>query len=624
MTYKLKFRIIISIPVFLSSAINFALYFQNFDSALTAIAVFMAIGGGIDILLLNLILTPYAKYFTRHRLLVQPEGETLLAYFSKLGKIPLLTLVFSLILSLIYIAAFGLFLQFGIGFDYGRIFVFSGLVLSIIMLSTSFAYVILDKQIITFLYGQNLNFYPVELLAQRQKSKNIIIPAFMSLMSLIFASSIIFLKLLNGDLQSTDTLNLVFEALGSAIPFFLVFILIELPLLILWAKGSSQLYGQINSRLEEMISGEKDLTKRINICSVDEMATLSNRINIFSDIIRDHMVETGAMFEQFDRNQSNLSNNISVSSQSVKDISDHISVLTENVEREYSMVKDSLDTGKSLIDDLKSLVENVDKQSNSVSESSAAVEEMIASITEVSRRTANVKEKIKDLSTIFSRGEERVNKTVESVSTVVTYSKSLLEINNLISGIAAQTNLLAMNAAIEAAHAGDAGRGFSVVADEIRKLAENTATHTKTSSENLRQIMAEIDTSLKVAEETGAIFREMKEDLIQIDDESLSISETMIEHDRANKLVLEQLSSTTQIAEKLNQGAGYISEKGNSMLHALISLEEYSGQSFDHCTSVNSKNNIIRQHIDELVGLSSESDEIKRKTLELVNSFKVK
>nr|WP_246433872.1 methyl-accepting chemotaxis protein [Spirochaeta isovalerica] len=249
---------------------------------------------------------------------------------------------------------------------------------------------------------------------------------------------------------------------------------------------------------------------------------------------------------------------------------------------------------------------------------------MIASISEVSRRTANVKEKINDLSEIFSRGEERVNKTVESVSTVVTYSKSLLEINNLISGIAAQTNLLAMNAAIEAAHAGDAGRGFSVVADEIRKLAENTATHTKTSSENLKQIIKEIDTSLKVAEETGTIFREMKVDLSQIDDESLSISETMIEHDRANKLVLEQLSSTNVIADKLNQGAGYISEKGKSMLDALISLEEYSAQSFEHCTGVNNRNNIIRQHIEELVTLSSETDEIKRKTMLLVNSFRVK
>ncbi|MBB6479311.1 methyl-accepting chemotaxis protein [Spirochaeta isovalerica] len=624
MSYKIKYRIIITIPVFLSSALIFALYTQNFSSSAASFAVFLGVGGIIEILFLNLLLTKFSSYFTKERMLLQPEGEDLSGYFDKLGKTPLITLAASLFAALMYIAALGTYLHFRLGFDYGHIFVFSGLVLSIIMLSASFAYVILDKQVISFLYEQNVHFYPLELISQRQKSKNIIIPVFMSLMSLIFASSIIFLELINSSFESRDTLSIVIKALGSSIPFFVVFILIELPLVLLWAKGTSQLYGQINARLEEMISGEKDLTKRINISSVDEMATLSNRINIFSDIIRDHMVETGAMFEQFDLNQSNLSNNISMSSESVREIADHISILTENAEREYAMVKDSLETGKSLIDDLKTLVDNVDSQSRSVSESSAAVEEMIASISEVSRRTANVKEKINDLSEIFSRGEERVNKTVESVSTVVTYSKSLLEINNLISGIAAQTNLLAMNAAIEAAHAGDAGRGFSVVADEIRKLAENTATHTKTSSENLKQIIKEIDTSLKVAEETGTIFREMKVDLSQIDDESLSISETMIEHDRANKLVLEQLSSTNVIADKLNQGAGYISEKGKSMLDALISLEEYSAQSFEHCTGVNNRNNIIRQHIEELVTLSSETDEIKRKTMLLVNSFRVK
>jgi len=622
-TYKLKFRTIISIPVLLSTPILITLYAQNFDSSVSAIGTQLAVGGLINILVLNIAFTPFVRYFAQEKYLWHEQEGTLLKYFTMIGKIPLLTLIISLFTSLISINSLCFYLYMKLGFDFGKVFIFSGAMLAIVMLSVSFAFVILDKQVLSFLYEQNIHDYPIELLSSRLSRKNVIIPVFMSFMSLMFASSIILLKLLNMDLAGSDTMAVADRAIGSSVPFYILFALIEVPLVILWSRGTGQLYDQINTRLEDMVSGEKDLTKRINICSVDEMATLSNRINIFSDIIRDHMLETGRMFEQFDINQSNLSQNISISSESVKEIANHISVLTENVDLEYKMVKETLNTGKSLIEDLKELVGNVDAQSGSVSESSAAVEEMIASITEVTRRTANVKEKINDLSSIFAKGEEKVTRTVESVSTVVAYSKSLLEINNLISGIAAQTNLLAMNAAIEAAHAGDAGRGFSVVADEIRKLAENTATHTKTSSENLKRIMSEIDTSLKVAEETGAIFNEMKGNLTLIDDESLSISETMLEHDRANKLVLDQLSSTNQIVDKLSQGAGYISSKGKSMLEALVSLEEYSGQSFEHCRGVNTRNNDVQQRIDELVGLSEETDVIKRKTVELVNSFKV-
>lgn len=617
MHYKLKYRIIITTPVVLYSILVFILFTENFSSSALSNGLFLSGGGIVTIFLINILSNAQIRLFSTDLIEDIPD------YFDRLGKSPLRTLEFFMILALLYLTVQTIFFVKILSIDSGRVIAFSGLIFSLMMLSSSFAYVILDKLIISFLLENNVYTYPRELRENRQKAKNIIIPTFMSLMSLVFATSILLLTFLGSSSLSADPAQIIVTILHSSLPYFLIYLLIEVPLVLIWAKGTSLLYGQINNRMEEMISGEKDLTRRINICSVDEIATLSNRVNIFSDIIRDHMVETGDMFEHFNTYQSKLSENISISSENVKEIADHISVLTENVEREYTMVKESLETGKTLIEDLKNVVVHVDSQTASVSESSAAVEEMIASISEVSRRTANVKERINDLSGIFSYGEEKVNRTVESVSNVVTFSKSLMEINNLISGIAAQTNLLAMNAAIEAAHAGEAGRGFSVVADEIRKLAENTAVHTKTSSDNLKQILREIDISLKDAEETGSIFNDMKDSLSHIDDESLSISQTMEEHDTANKLVLEQLSGTNEIAEQLNRSAGQISDMGKRMLQALISLEEYSGQSFELCKGVNNKNNDVRSHIEQLLGLSSKTDEISRKTMKLVSSFKV-
>lgn len=623
MSYKIKFRIIISCPVILYSIFSAVLYFQNVGKSLNMVLIFITVSALLTMALANIINTKKGTLFSIGKIPSKDDGESFHRYFKSLGSTPLLTLVSYVVLGILNAVILSVFL---INFtDVGIIksYVFSAFSLSSILLCISFSYVFLDQLIIKFLDSAALAHYPPALLVSRQKSKGIIIPTFMTLMSLLFASTLIMLHLFNLDLVFASNMDIFTEIAGASIPYLILFLVIEIFLVYVWAKNTSLLYKLVNNRLGEMVSNEKDLTKRINICSVDEMGLLSSRINQFSEIIQEHMVDTGDMFSHLRDNQEILFKNINTSSVSVTDISNYITSLTDNVEQEYQMVKETLETGQSLIGNLTEVVGDVKSQSDSVSESSAAVEEMIASISEVSQRTAKVKDKTSDLAKIFATGQEKIEQTVRSVSTVVHFSKSLIEINNLISGIAAQTNLLAMNAAIEAAHAGDAGRGFSVVADEIRKLAENTALHTKTSSENLKQILSEIDVSLKVAEETGSIFTAMKEGITLIDDETYSIAESMVEHDKANKQVLEQLSRTRNITEKLTSETSTISSQGNSMLKAMVTLEENSGKSFEDCTAVNKRNNDVKKNIQELLTLSKETGDISRKTMALVQSFKV-
>ena len=623
MSYKMKFRIIIDCPVILYSIISAILYLQNIGKSTFQVMFFITIAALVTMILGNILSSRLRSLFSMEKIPSKAEKESYHGYFKSLGSTPLKVLIIYVLLG---IANAGLLVAFLINrADVGIVksFVFSSFALSSMLLCMSFSYVLLDQLIIKFLDNASLTEFPQMLLVSRQKSKSIIIPTFISIMSLSFASSLIVLQMFNLDLVFASNMDIINDLADASTPYFILFLLIELPLVFIWAKNNSLLYTLVNKRLGEMVSSEKDLTKRINICSVDEMGLLSSRVNQFSDIIQEHLVETGNMFAHLQNNQNDLFKNINTSSVSVTDISDYISSLTENVEREYKMVKETLLTGQSLIGHLTDVVGDVESQAESVSESSAAVEEMIASISEVSQRTAKVKDKTSDLTKIFSTGQEKIEQTVRSVSNVVDFSKSLIEINNLISGIAAQTNLLAMNAAIEAAHAGDAGRGFSVVADEIRKLAENTAIHTKTSSDNLKQIFSEIDLSLKVAEETGSIFTEMKEGITLIADESYSIAESMVEHDIANKQVLGQLSTTRNITEKLSSETSTISTQGNSMLKAMVTLEENSGKSFENCTAVNKRNNEVKKNIQELLSLSEETGDISRRTMELVQLFKV-
>ena len=126
------------------------------------------------------------------------------------------------------------------------------------------------------------------------------------------------------------------------------------------------------------------------------------------------------------------------------------------------------------------------------------------------------------------------------------------------------------------------------------------------------------------SEETGVIFNEMKEGVTLIDNETYSIAESMVEHDRANKQVLSQLSDTRERTVTLTSETSTISVLGNSMLDSLITLEENSGKSFENCSAVNQKNNTVRTNIQELQTLAGDTDDISRKTLDLVKSFRVR
>ncbi|MCR5286225.1 MAG: 4Fe-4S binding protein [Treponema sp.] len=215
-----------------------------------------------------------------------------------------------------------------------------------------------------------------------------------------------------------------------------------------------------------------------------------------------------------------------------------------------------------------------DQMTNAVNESSTAIEEMIANIKSINTALESNAQTVQNLENATLSGKENINDVKEIVAQIEQNSKGLSEMSNMIQQIASQTNLLAMNAAIEAAHAGEFGAGFAVVADEIRNLAESSNRETKKISEVLNQIKALIDSAYSKTISTTNEFENIVELTTMVRNQDLEVKNAVAEENEGSKLVLESLNNLKEAGQIVTKATESLKEGTDKVIEAILDLKK--------------------------------------------------
>jgi methyl-accepting chemotaxis protein len=317
--------------------------------------------------------------------------------------------------------------------------------------------------------------------------------------------------------------------------------------------------------LKDISEGEGDLTRQVYVRSKDEIGDLAKYFNSTLGNISGLIGIIKHKVNALTNTGHELSDNMAKTSDAVEQIStkfDGMKGLMVKQDAEADEANAAVGQIQSAISNLTHLI---DEQADSVNSSSSAIEEMTANITSVTRTLVENTKNVTILTEASENGKTGLQTVAEKIQEIARDSEGLLEINSVMDNIASQTNLLSMNAAIEAAHAGEAGKGFAVVADEIRKLAESSGEQSKTTANMLKKIKASIDSITKSSNEVLERFEAIDSGVRTVSEHEENIRNAMEEQAVGGRQILDATGRLREITVQVKQGSGEMAESGKNL-----------------------------------------------------------
>jgi methyl-accepting chemotaxis protein len=403
------------------------------------------------------------------------------------------------------------------------------------------------------------------------------------------------------------------ELMVFIIIFAAVLVIVAAVIAFFIARGIVKPIIGVSLTLKDISEGEGDLTKSIAVNSKDEVGDLAKYFNLTLEKIRSLVATIKKQATTLFDIGTELASNMTESAAAINEITANIQNIKQRVINQSASVTQTNATMEQITVNIDKLNGHVEHQTASVSRSSSAIEEMLANIQSVTNTLVKNADNVKELIESSDVGRTGLQEVATDIQEIARESEGLLEINSVMSNIASQTNLLSMNAAIEAAHAGEAGKGFAVVADEIRKLAESSSEQSKTISSVLKKIKSSIDKITKSTDNVLNKFEAIEGGVKTVADQEENIRNAMEEQGAGSKQILEAIGQVNEVTQQVKGGSMEMLEGSKEIIQESKNLEmvtqEITG-GMNEMASGADQVNIAINRVNELTGQNRDNIDI--------------
>ncbi len=314
----------------------------------------------------------------------------------------------------------------------------------------------------------------------------------------------------------------------------------------------------------------------------DEIGNLSDALVTIRDNLREKLSSiNNEVVNQHQNISNNLRDSIDKSVESLELINTSMTVMEQKTDTQTDSVNQTSEAVSEIVGHINSLEDAVETQASNINKSSESIEKMVQGIQAVKNVVLKAYETTTDLSRSSIEGRKMLNELSEELSVIAEQSTFLEETNATLVNIAAQTNILAMNAAIEAAHAGEAGKGFAVVAGEIRKLAASSNKESDSISNEIKKMRTSIANIQKASVQTVNTMVSIFTEITEMGDSFDKVASAVEEQTANGAQVLDALNALQDAAAQVRSGSTEIQNRSSIIQTAFENLKTVSHEVSD-------------------------------------------